>query len=127
MIENFELFLINFRKKICTGKIYNNPGGGTSEIVSIADSNEITYKRKNSLISINIYEIYGVYKLFYGKKCSSSDLKKYKPHIFDSNARPAGHSCNCTFLFMVLEELNLVNKIYGEGVKGNPFFVNIIW
>jgi hypothetical protein len=117
-------FLETIVKVIYTGKIFNNPGGGTSEIISV-DKNNITYKRNNSNITISINEIYSVYNSFYGKKCSSNDLKEYTPHIFDSHARPAGHSCNCTFVFLLFKEMGIVEKIEGEGKKGNQFYVNI--
>ena len=61
--------------------------------------------------------------LFKEKRCSTSDLKKYKSQVFDSNSN--GHNCNCTFLFMVLKEMKLLKNIDGKGVKGSEFFVNI--
>jgi hypothetical protein len=51
--------------------------------------------------------------------------KSRQRDIFDSNARPAGHSCNCTFLFLVLKEIGLCGEIKGAGKAGNPFYVDI--
>jgi hypothetical protein len=56
---------------------------------------------------------------------SSSELKVFLPAIFDSAARPAGHSCNATLLFLALREMGIVSAIHGNGVAGNPFFVEI--
>lgn len=52
---------------------------------------------------------------------TSRDLRDYAPQLFDSSARPAGHSCNCTFLFMVLTKLVLTDGIRGEGKAYRPF------
>jgi hypothetical protein len=70
--------------------------------------------------------MFDAYARFKGGQMSSSDLKKIKPAVFDSQARPAGHSCNCTFLFMVLKEIGLITRIQGNGVSGNPFFVVLL-
>jgi len=56
---------------------------------------------------------------------SSVDLKTDNPSVFDSQARPAGHSCNCTFLFMVLHQMGIASNVHGRGVRGNPFYVDV--
>lgn len=58
---------------------------------------------------------------------SSTDLKKFKPKIFDSKAKPAGHSCNCTFLMMMLKMMGIAKQIDGRRVKPQdlPFRVKI--
>jgi hypothetical protein len=122
---NSNSFLEKIRKIIYIGKIFDNPGGGTSEIIAVNENNVLTYRRGDSNIAINISEIHNIYNSFYGGKCSSNDLKKYAPHIFDSNARPAGHSCNCTFVFLLFEKMGITDKIEGKGIKGSPFYVNI--
>lgn len=38
----------------------------------------------------------------------------------------SGHSCNRTFLFMILKETKLVNKIEGKGLRGAQFYVSIL-
>jgi hypothetical protein len=125
-MNNFEDFCIMLRKIIYVGQVFDNPGreGTTSTIIEI-DTIKIVYQRKKSYISITFKAIYDVYKDFQGKKCSSSELKEYAPEVFNSNARPAGHSCNCTFIFRVFEALGIVVRIEGSGVRGNPFYVNI--
>jgi hypothetical protein len=120
-----EQFILNARNIIVPEKEFKNPGRGTSRIISFNDNGTICYKRGKSPIHINIRDIIYTYKHFLGKKCSSSDLKEYAPKIYDSKARPAGHSCNCTFFFLILKELKLVDKIEGEGKAHSPFFVII--
>jgi hypothetical protein len=61
-----------------------------------------------------------LYEGYWEDTCSSNDLKIYDPHIVISKSD--GHSCNCTFVFLVLKELGLV-EIKGNGVRGNPFYV----
>jgi len=106
---------------ISPGVIFDNPGGGTSKIIKITEEN-IIYMRKKSKILLPIHDFIEICTLFKGKKCSSSDLKKHNPKIFDSNK--SGHSCNCTFLFCIADKFGfLSNGIQGKGVKGNPFYV----
>lgn len=111
-----------FRASIPVGTIFYNPGGGTSHILSYTDS-KVCYLRGKSRIYVQLRDLYSAYKQFCGGQMSSADLRTFKPVVFDSAARPGGHSCNCTFLFLSLEQLGLVDRIYGEGVSGNPFFV----
>ena len=63
---------------------------------------KVSYKRGKSTIRVAIIDLFAAYAHFRGRRVSSCDLKMLAPHVFDSQARPAGHSCNCTFLFMVL-------------------------
>lgn len=117
----YQEFHGNLNNSIGIGLKLKNPGKGDSTIKSVTE-NAITYIRGNSAISIKIDDIYNVYLLFKGKRCSTSDLKKYKSQVFDSKMK--GHSCNCTFLFMVFKEMKLIKNIEGKGVKGEEFFVN---
>ncbi|WDV48065.1 hypothetical protein PV797_10295 [Clostridiaceae bacterium M8S5] len=109
-------------EKANQGLVFVNPGGGTSEIIKVTDR-KITYKRGNSKISLSIESIQDVYDEFKSKQCTSSELKKYKQEVFSS--KDNGHSCNCTFLFSLLNYLNLASEIKGKGVKNNPFYVEI--
>lgn len=99
-----------------------NPGKGVSTIKSITQ-NTVTYIRGNSAISIKINELFNVYSLFRGKRCTTNDLRNYKPNVFDSKAN--GHSCNCTILFMVFKEMLIIKDIEGKGCAGYPFYINI--
>src|SRR3990172_9929658 len=101
------------------GTVIENPGGGTSTIVGYSNMN-ISYVRGRSTIAVAFSDLYETYAKFKGQHVSSTELRAFRPSVFDSAARPAGHSCNCTFLFRVLEKLNLSGPITGSGVRGNP-------
>jgi len=106
-------------------KVLKNPGGGTTTIIGY-DKTYLTYIRGRSKFRVSIIDLYKAYKTFYGTQVSSIDLKRINPKVFDSRAPHFGHSCNCTTLFMLLKDIGLVKKIHGKGVRGNPFFVDII-
>lgn len=119
--------LEEFEKKLCVavspGMTFINPGGGTSEIVSVRDG-KISYKRKLSTMTIEINALYEAFSAFGNSIISSPGLKSKWPSIFDSKARPAGHSCNVTFLFLCLKQMGIVSEIFGSGVRGNPYYVD---
>jgi hypothetical protein len=120
---NIEYFRSKILKTIHVGQIFDNPSNkGTSKITKVDDT-KIVYIRGKSYITIEFDILYDIYKDFYAKKCSSSDLKKYAPKIFDS--KNSGHNCNCTFLFLVFKELGIVSKIEGEGIAYSPFYIEI--
>jgi hypothetical protein len=124
-MNSYKDFCAAIRKTISVGKAFDNPSGrGVSTILKI-DSAKIVYMRGEHPIAIAFETLYKVYKKFLGKQCSSRDLRSYAPEAFDSKARPAGHSCNCTFLFLVFKALSIVDKINGKGVAGHPFYVYI--
>jgi hypothetical protein len=105
--------------------IIQNPGGGTSTIVAYGDD-AVSYRRGKSKITVCISELYTAYLEFRGRQMSSTELRERWPEIFDSAARPAGHNCNCTFLFRVLERLGLSGPVAGAGQRGNPFSVSVL-
>ena len=109
---------------LTTGHIFDNPGGNTSRISKI-DDREIHYVRGSSTIRVSLADLYSSYRHFLGQRVTSTDLRKYAPNVFDSSARPAGHSCNCTFFFMLLQEIGLADAIVGEGKRGSPYSVKI--
>ena len=117
---------IEFRRriteKIPLGTKMQNPRKGDSTITSISDD-KIGYRRGRSVFYIAFVDMYDAYVIFKGQTVSSTGLRKYNPGVFDSTQ--GGHSCNCTFLFMVLERLNIVDRIQGRGVGGYPFYVSI--
>ncbi|ACD89736.1 conserved hypothetical protein [Chlorobium limicola DSM 245] len=121
---NSEEFVSSISKSIPIGIEFDNPGGGTSIVKSITHMN-ISYKRGNSIMSVGLNTLYDTYKQFAGRQVTCSELKEYAPNIFDSKARPAGHSCNCTFFFLVLIAIGVVEEIQGAGVRGNPYYVDI--
>lgn len=106
------------------GTVLANPSRGTSE-VSAYTEHKINYIRGSSTIHVSYSDLFYAYQHFNGGKVSASELKEYNPSVFDSNARPAGHSCNCTSLFLILKELGVVDEIHGNGVRGDPYYVDI--
>jgi hypothetical protein len=108
-------------QSIQIGQEFNNLRRGTSKIYDKNDKH-IVYIRGKSKIEIKTYDISDAFDLFKGKNCSSSDLRQWRPYIFDSKHN--GHSCNCTFLFMLWRNANLIEgNIQGGGKSRNPFFV----
>lgn len=100
--------------------IFDNPSGGTSEIKKVS-VDKISYKRGNSIIYFSIQDMFSTFNKFSGTDITTSDLKRFKPEVYDSKARPAGLSCNCTFFFMVMNRAGLAEDIKGKGRRGNPF------
>jgi hypothetical protein len=116
-IDEFQSLL---KKSVPPGTIWPNPGGGSTKIKSYSE-HQVQYIRGESTISVNIMDLFASYIEFRGKRVSSRDLRNYAPGVFDSAARPAGHSCNCTFLFVVLTKLGLADGVRGAGKAHQPF------
>ena len=117
-------FSLKLHQAVMPGIIFVNPGGGTSEVISVSSS-KISYRRKSSTMTIRIESLYDAFSAFRNSRMSSPDLRAKWPVIFDSQARPAGHSCNATFLFLCLKEMGLISQIMGQGVRGNPYYVDL--
>ena len=115
-------FRDRIRRAVTPGSTFQNPGGGTS-LVKNLNNERISYIRGSSTISVSLADLFSAYKAFHGKRVSSTDLRKFSPAVFDSHGRPAGHSCNCTFLFEVLDRAGLAGDRSGSGVRGNPFSI----
>lgn len=107
---DFSEFEQRIRASLPIGIILDNPGGGTSTILSYT-SEVVCYRRGNSRMYVSIRDLFDAYVRFKGGHMSSNGLKKINPSIFDSQARPAGHSCNCTFLFMVLKKIGVITTM----------------
>ncbi len=120
----FDTFVSAIRRDFPVGTAFDNPGGGTSTVTGFTESH-ISYRRGKSRISVSLRDLYEAYSNFVGQDVTTSNLRAFRPAVFDSSARPAGHSCNCTFLFGVLEVLGLSGPINGAGVGGSPFSVKI--
>jgi len=117
-------FVTLARSVLPVSHVFTNPGGGTSTIVSVTGTH-ICYQRKRSKITVSFRDLYDAYTHFRSGRCSSNDLKAFRPSVFDSQARPAGHGCNCTFFFLLLGNMGLCSPIHGTGKSGSPFWVNI--
>ena len=121
---DFITFTKSIKRNMPVGTILKNPGGGTSEVVGYTDE-KIAYLRGKSRMYVRYEDLYQAYQKFKGQYVTTSNLRTFRPHVFDSSARPAGHSCNCTFLFLLLGQLGLASDIQGAGRQGNPFGVRI--
>ena len=117
-IDEFRLQMTNL---LPLDTVMENPGRGNTTIKGYSSRN-VRYIRGKSTFRVSILNLYSAYVNFRGKLVSSRDLKDFAPAIFDSSARPAGHSCNCTFLFMTLTRLGLADGIHGEGKARQPFY-----
>jgi len=117
-------FKSKFEGAVPVGSLLTNPGGGTSEVLSYA-SDHVAYKRGNSRIRASLSDFHASFLKFAGSRVTSSDLKSFKPSVYDSSARPAGHPCNCTFLFLGLHRMGFASEIEGSGVRGSPFSVDL--
>lgn len=117
-------FIELIQRSIAVGVQLDNPGDGTTRISSVTDDS-ISYVRGSSTIRILMSDLHRTYLRFRGSRVSSRDLRQFAPDVFDSAARPAGHSCNCTFFFRLLQRMELAGPVEGAGVKGDPFAVTV--
>ena len=117
-------FHLQIVKRLPPGTVMENPGGGETTITRYSRG-MVSYVRGNSTIRVAIGDLYLAYSKFKGTRVSSRDLRQYAPAVFDSNARPAGHSCNCTFFFMVLSRLGMADPLEGAGKAFRPFFTTL--
>jgi len=117
-------FKSKFEVALPIGSVLKNPGCGTSEVLSNA-SDHVAYKCGKSRIRTSLSDFHASFIRFAGSRVTSSDLKVFRPSVYDSYARPAGHSCNCTFLFLGLQQMGLSSAIKGAGVRGSPYTVDL--
>ena len=120
----FDEFVLSLKAAFPVGTVIDNPGGGTSTISTYSES-KVYYVRGHSKISVTFADLHEAYLAFAGKDVSSSQLKLFRPSVFDSSARPSGHNCNCTFLFRVLQQLGLSGAVAGSGVRNSPFSIKV--
>ena len=118
----YDDFKTAIEMSIPVDKVFTNPGGGTSTIRAITDE-YIRYQRGNAQIRVAIEDLYDAYSHYSGTDVSGSDLRDYNPGVFDSKRK--GHDCNRSFLFLVLQQLELCGEILGTGTRGDPFYVHI--
>lgn len=108
------------KKNVKVGDVLQNPGGGTSEIISFTET-AIRYRRGNSDISLKYESINSAYENFKGQKVSASDLAD-----FDIEFSERRHHCNATFFLMLMDKCELSKGgIQGEGIAGNPFYLDL--
>ncbi len=121
----YSVFKERFERSLPVGAIIQNPGGGSSEVVSY-NNDAVAYRRGKSTMRASLRVFFEAYVKHSGGSVSSRELKSYLPEVFDSEARPAGHSCNCTFLFAALQLMGLAGELSGRGVSGSPYSVVLV-
>lgn len=121
---DYKSFRMRFEAAIPVGSVLANPGGGTSEVLSYS-ADHVVYRRGKSKVRAPLIDFYAAFTKFAGARVNSSELRDFKPAVFNSSARPAGHSCNCTFLFLGLHRMGVASDIEGAGVRGSPFSVDL--
>jgi hypothetical protein len=119
---DFKEFILSVKTKMPVGTTLQNPGGGTST-VSGYGGDRVCYERGHSKFYVELAELWKAIEHFEGQLVTTVALKEYKPSIFDSSQN--GHHCNCTFMFLLLQEIGAVHKIQGTGRIGNPFGVQL--
>lgn len=87
----------SIQENVKVGMVFDNPGGGTSEIVSISNE-RIVYKRGNSRLYLKIQDFVDIYEKFAGIKCTTNDIKAFNPKVFCSGGN--GYGCHCTLFLL---------------------------
>lgn len=120
----FSAFRQRIEQHLAGGDVLPNPGGGTSTITRIEDKG-VRYRRGKSTMLLRWDILYRAYRQFCGRFVDTGDLRALD-NSFDSAARnPAGHSCNCTFAFMLLERAGLADGIVKRGRRFGTHFLRI--
>lgn len=118
----FDAFVKLLRDHLPVGLVLNNPGGGTSTILSWT-GNRVSYERGKSRFSIEARDLFAAYQHYSGCDVTTTQMKEHHPSLYDSQQN--GHSCHCTFFFLALQRLGIVQRIWGTGRRGSPFGVTI--
>lgn len=100
--------------------VLQNPLRGTSTIKDI-NSDRVVYQRGNSKLYLSFNDIEDVFYEFRSGIVTTNDLKDFRKEIFSSEHN--GHGCHCTFYFMLLREVGLIDEIKDKGVSGSPYYI----
>lgn len=111
------------KDNIKIGDILKTPNHAEKRICSVTDD-VIIYEHGRSRVRFFMADIVSAYERFQGNQVSSSDLRKFSPHVFDS--KQGGHSCNAIVFQMIMVRCGLTNgDIQGAGRSGNPFYIQL--
>lgn len=120
---NYEAFVRSLTENLPEGLVMDNPGRGTSTVMW-CDGERICYKRgRGARLYVDLRHLYEGYRQHAGRRMTTNDLKVMAPGVFDSKQN--GHSCHCTFLFMALRRMDVVDEVQGAGRAGDPFWVSL--
>ena len=117
-----EVLVRRIGEGVVAGTVFENPGRGTSTVVW-NDGERVCYLRTRSRLYVRIEDLADAAATFAGRTVRTTDLKAFRPAVFDSRAN--GHGCHCTFLFRVLQSLGLAGEVTGTGRRGSPFAVTV--
>jgi hypothetical protein len=78
----FHDFVELLRARLPVGVVLENPGGGTSTVLSHTET-RIYYKRGDSPFHMDYDDLHDAYQRFTGEPVTTSNLKDYAPAIFD--------------------------------------------
>ena len=121
LMEKIE-FVQLFMASLPNGLSLQNPSRGTSTIIW-CDGQKVCYKRGNLRLYIDLSYLFEAFRHFNGRLVTTNNLKEMAPQIFDSDRN--GHNCHCTFFFMALRQMGIVNEILGTGRVGSPFGISL--
>jgi hypothetical protein len=119
---DFDRFAQLLRTSLPEGTVLENPGGGTSTILW-CDDERVCYRRGNSRFYVGLRDLHSAYVDFAGGDVTTRQLKDHAPAVFDSARK--GHNCHCTFLFLTLRQMGVVEEIWGRGQARSPFGVTL--
>jgi len=119
---NLKEFASSIKSKVPVGAVLQNPGGGTSTILSY-DEDRVCYERGHSRFYIELADVWEAAEHFKGQYVTTTALKEFKPVVYDSSQQ--GHNCNCTLMFLLLREVGTTPEIQGTGKSGDPFGVQL--
>lgn len=88
-----------------------------------ASEDAIIYRRGRSRFRVKLSDLFDATEHCRGRRVTASEVRAFRPGVFDSHARPAGHSCNIGLLFSLLMLLGIAQELQGRGVRSDPYSV----
>lgn len=119
---NFDTFAELLRKSLPEGLVLDNPGGGTSTVMW-CDKERVCYRRGNARLYVGIRSLHEAYLRFSGRDVTTKQLREYDPPLYDPGHN--GHSCHCTFFFVALWRMGVVEEIWKRGHPRPLFGVSL--
>ena len=119
---SFETFTAEVSRLCGDGIELRRPPIAKYDRVSVV-AGKVRYTRGHSVMRVALIDLHETLSTFGGRLVGSPELRTFRPHVFDSNARPSGHTCKVGLFFSILLELGLASKLEGKGVRGDPFSV----
>src|SRR5438445_13872502 len=67
---NYQAFKNKIQDMVPLGMVFQNPGGGTSEVLSLSDE-AVSYRRGKSRIYVSLLDLFDAYWAYRGSRVSS--------------------------------------------------------